>query len=275
MQLVTRLLSFCAVAAFLAVPARANEQKFQLGSGTTIRYYGWFHFANQSVDDGVSTTSNIVDYSGSGSRFGFFIEPEEGSGPLSFQFETGLGFRPSQKTSQTNTPDFWNWSRKDLRQVQLILATSIGTFRLGQGSMTTDGEAESDLGGTVVVAKSTIPESHGAFEFRTAGGALSGITIANTFDNFDGLRRFRLRFDTESYAGFSLAAAYGQEVLTSGNTDDYYDFSLRYQGSSGEFDIVGAVGSNYVKTTTSTIRNTLGSVSVLHRPTGVNLSVAA
>ncbi len=271
----TKLLSICTVAAFLAVPAKANEQKFQLGSGITVRYYGWFSFANQSIDDGVTTTSNIVDYSGSGSRFGFFIEPVEGGGPLSFQFETGLGFRPSQKTSQTNTPDSWDWGRKDLRHVQLILTTGIGTFRLGQGSMTTDGEAEADLGGTVVVAKSTIPESHGAFQFRTTGGALSGITIANTFNNFDGARRFRLRFDTKSYSGFSLAAAYGQEVLTSGNTDEFYDVSLSYQGTVGDFNIVGAIGTSYTKTAISTNHNTLGSVAVLHKPTGLNLSVAA
>lgn len=270
-----RLLKCSLILAFLAGSAQANDTRYPINQGATFRYYGWLHFAGQSVDDGAVTTSNIVDPSGAVSRFGFFISPAPGGGPLSFQFETGLGFRGSSKTSQTVTPDAWDWQRTDLRQVQLILKTGIGSFRLGQGSMSADGAAESDLGRTVIVAKSTIPESHGAFQFRTTAGALSGPTIGTTFDNFDGLRRFRLRYDTVDFSGFSLAAAYGQEVLKSGNTTDYYDVALRYRQTVGDMDIQGAIGSTYANSKTApTLRKTLGSVSVLHRPSGLNLSLA-
>jgi len=259
----------------LVGPVRASDTKYTFGQGATVRYYGWLHFAEQSVEDGLATTSNIVDPSGAVSRFGFFIEPLEGGGPLSFQFETGLGFRASSKTDQLFTPDAWNWKRTDLRQVQLIFKTGIGTFRLGQGSMAADGAAETDLGATVVVAKSTIPESHGAFLFRTNTGTLSSRTINSVFDNFDGLRRFRLRFDTRDFSGFSLAAAYGQEVLKSGDSNEYYDLALRYRRKGPNLDIQGAIGSTYTNgKTTPNLRKTLGSLSVFHHPSGLNLSLA-
>jgi len=266
-----------AIAALLLIPAGiagANETKFPVGQGASFRYYGWLHFASQSVDDGVTSTSNIVDVSNAPSRFGFFIEPLNG-GPLSFQFETSLGLRPSDKTSQSNTPAALDWTRRNLRQVQLILSTGVGTFRLGQGSMPTDGAAEADLGGTVVVAKSTIQESHGAFAFRTTGGALSSFTIASSFNSYDGPRLFRLRYDTDTYAGFSFAAAYGQEVLTSGFNDDHLDFAMRYDATKGNFDIKGAIGVSYVNAATFGHASSVGSISVRHRPTGLNLSLAS
>jgi hypothetical protein len=254
--------------------ALANEAKYSLGKQATFRCYGWLNISQQSVDDGVSTISNLVDVTNAASRFGFYIEPTNG-GPLSFQFESSLGFRPSDKTSQTNTPETWNWTRKNLRQVQFIYSTGFGTFRLGQGSMPTDGVAEADLGETVVVAKSTIPESHGAFVFRTTGGALSAVTIGDAFNNFDGARRFRLRFDSVSRSGFSASAAFGREVLTSGIDDKYLDIALRYLKTVGDFDIKGAIGVSYVDAASFGRNASVGSLSVEHRPTGLNLSVSS
>jgi len=266
-----------AIVALMLIPAgiaAANETKFPVGQGASFRYYGWLNIAGQSVDDGVSSTTNIVDVTNDPSSFGFFIEPVNG-GPLSFQFETSLGLRPSDKTSQTNTPQTWDWTRRNLRQVQLILATGAGTFRLGQGSMPSDGAAEADLGGTVVVAKSTIQDSHAGFAFRTTAGALSGFTIGSSFNNYDGPRRFRLRFDTNSYAGFSFAAAYGHEVLTSGINDDFVDFAMRYDATKGDFDIKGAIGVSYVNGASFAHASSVGSIAVRHRPTGLNLSLAS
>ncbi len=267
-----RTLMFCLPLAGLTAPLQASEVEYALGQGANFRYYGWLHFASQMVDDGVGTTSNIVDVTNAASRFGFYITPTDAANPLSFQFETSLGFRPSDKTSQNNTPEAWNWTRGNLRKVQVIVETGVGTFRLGQGSMTMDGVAESDLGGTVIVAKSTIPESYGSFVFRTEGGALSGVSIGDTFSNLDGPRKFRLRFDTKKFSGFSLAGAYGQEVLKSGDSDDYSDLALRYQGSIGAVDIKGALGTSFINANRTA---TAGSLSLLHRASGLNLSFAA
>ena len=214
--------------------AQSELPKRSIGDqGYTFAPYAQLHFAWQQVDDGRASTGNIVDITNANSRVGFYIERPDAMG-FSFQFESGLGFRPSAKTSQTNTPVFFDWSRRDLRQVQVIHRSQAGTFRLGHGSMPLDGAAESDLGKTVVVAKSTIPEANGSYILRSTTGVLTPLTIGDTFDNYDGTRRLRLRYDTPDFSGFSLAVAYGEEVLRSGDDNTYYDVAIRYEGQVGK-----------------------------------------
>ena len=129
--------------AISAQVASAELSDRPIGKGYEFRPYGQLNFEVQSFDDGQLRTNTLVDNSNANSRFGFYIEPIEGDKGLSFQFETGLGFRPSTKTSQINTPKFLDWNRTDLRQVQLIFKSRFGTIRLGQGSMPLDGAAES------------------------------------------------------------------------------------------------------------------------------------
>lgn len=270
-------LAAAVILAVAAPPVAAELRPVDLWSGYELDAYGQFHFAYQGFDDGQTVTENLVDITNANSRLGFHVRPSGDDSGLIFHFESGLGFRPSQKTSQTNTPAFWDWSRTDLRKVQFIYGGTFGEVKLGQGSMPTDGAAEADLGGTVVVAKSTIPEGNGAYILRSTAGALTGITIGDTFDNFDGDRRLRLRYDTPSVAGFSLGAAYGREVLKSGDDNRYFGFALRYAGEFDGVEVKGALGSTYVRKPSGggTTRTTIGSVSVLHQATGLNLSVAA
>ncbi|TMV08575.1 porin [Ruegeria sediminis] len=258
-----------------ATMGRSELPTYKLAGGYVFAPYGQLHFAYQSFDDGQEKTGNIVDITNSNSRLGFFIEPGSDLAALSFQFESGLGFRPSSKTSQTFTPKFWDWSRTDLRKVQFIHDSHLGTFRIGQGSMPTDGVAESNLGGTVVVAKSTIPEANGAYFLRASDGTLTGVTIGDTFDNFDGSRRLRLRYDTPAIAGFSLSAGIGKEVLKSGDDDRYYGFALRFDRSFDRFKVIGAIGSGYADGRPGTSRMTVGSISALDQRSGLYLSVAA
>jgi len=265
----TVLLSLC-----LPVAAFAELPDWPLGEGYSLAPYGQLHFALQDFDDGEKHTTNIVDITNSNTRVGFYVQPQDSSAGLSFQFESGLGFRPSAATSQDSTPDALHWTRRDLRKVQLIYKAGFGTVRLGQGSMPLDGAAESDLGGTVVVAKSTIPEANGAYIFRTKDGVLSDVTIKDTFNNFDGARRMRVRFDTKDVSGFSLAVAYGKEVLKSGDNTDYYDFALRFRKTFGTVKVIGAAGSAYADGDGDTTRTTIGSVSALDTRSGLNLSLA-
>lgn len=270
------LMASCVMLVSANLPATAYAQLSDrpLGEGYWFAPYGQLHFALQSFDDGQERTTNLVDISNANSRIGFYIQPEDSSVGLSFQFETGLGLRPSSATSQETTPDALDWSRRDLRQVQLIYRGGFGVLRFGQGSMPLDGAAESDLGGTVVVAKSTIPEANGSYIFRTKGGALSDVTIGDTFNNFDGARRMRLRFDTADISGISLAVAYGREVLKAGDDTDYYDVALRFKKTFANFKIVGAAGSAFADDGGETTRTTIGSLSALDTRTGLNLSLA-
>lgn len=264
----------CILAGTLLTGSLANAERnsHSFDNGTSFSWYGWFHFAEQMFDDGVNTTSNLVDVTSAGSRFGFYLR---GQGPLSFHFETGLGFRSSQKTSQTTTPDAWDWDRTDLRKVQLRYKGSWGEFRLGQGSMNMDGGAEVDLGSTAIVAKSNINELYGSYLFRDSTGALTGVNIGSVFDSFDNGRRFRLRYDTPSFAGFSLGASYGIEVLTSDVDDHYYDVALRYAQTFDRFEVKGAIGTAFTDVDGgSTAQESAGSISVRDAQTGLDLTLA-
>lgn len=277
MTIKTRLF-LVALACTAPIAASADEfglRDSALGGGWVFSPYGRLNQAVQSVDDGAVTTTNIVDISGSASRIGFFVRQPDATHGVSFQFETGLGLRASSQTSQIYTPPAFDWDKRQLRQVQVIWSGPIGTFRAGQGSMATDGVAEIDLGHTTVLAKSTIPEMYGAYIFRSSAGPLSTVTIGQTFNNYDGVRRFRLRYDSPDFSGFSLSAAYGSEVLTSGVNDRYYDFALRYGGEIDRLKLSAGIGTSYTNSTTAVTHATTGSVSVLDPGTGLNMTLAA
>ncbi|WP_146345611.1 porin [Falsiphaeobacter marinintestinus] len=255
--------------------ATADLKDVAIGDNYVFAPYGHLHGAYQSFDDGRQQTDTIVDPSPSISRFGFFIRPSKSDLGFSFQFESSLGFRPSDKVSQTNTPPAWDWTKGNLRQVQLIHASRFGTLRLGQGSMPLDSAAEVDLGGYNNVAKSNISEGYGSYILRDTTGALTSLDIGDTFDSFDGDRRLRARFDTQSVAGFSLSLAYGIEVLKSGDDNTYYDAALRYKNDFGRLKVTGAIGSGWAKSSASVDRVTVGSIGLLDKETGLNLTVAA
>ncbi|MGI9366913.1 MAG: porin [Rhizobiaceae bacterium] len=259
--------------AIAIVATLCGHASYAQDEGEIFRYYGQFHFAYQAFDDGVSKTENLVDITNANSRIGFHLD---GGAPIAFHFETGLGFRPSSDTSQTNTPEFLTWNKTFLRIVELTWDTGYGTFGFGQGKMPTDGAAEVDLGKTVVVAKSTIPEANGSYIFRNKNGVLSDITVKDGFDNLDGSRRFRVRYDSPEIAGFSFAAAYGREVLKTGDDNRYYDVVVNHGAQLGAFEIAGKLGVAFTEDRQASITTseTVGSFALMHSQSGLNISIA-
>jgi hypothetical protein len=266
--------AIAALLASIAAPALA-EMKYDNGAGGTALLYGQFDPAYLSFDDGVSTISKIVDNVNSNSRVGFYLIQPYGENTFRFNFETALGFRPSSGVNQTSTPSALDWDRTSIRKVDFSLATaSWGTFYAGQGSMATDGVAEQDLSGTTLVTYASISDTAGGFEFRTAAGALSGVTIGSTYSDFDGGRRGRVRYDTPTIAGFTMSAAWGQEILSETNDDEYLDVALRYANEFGNLRVNGAVGFSQRDSSGVKTDDTIGSVSLLHA-SGFNFTSAA
>lgn len=256
-------------------PAFAGDREYPLPGGVVIRPYGQFDLAYQDFNDGVDRTDTFVDNSNSNTRIGFYIYNPGLEQDLQFHFETGLGVRPSQETSQIFEPQFWDWQRTDIRKLQLIHSGTIGTLKVGQGSMPMDGITEIDLAGTVIAAKATIPEGAGSYILRTGNGAFSDIVIGDSFNNFDGGRKFRVRYDTPSFHGFSIGAAYGVEVLKADVDDNYFDITLRYGQEFGRYEIKGGVGMGYVDGEDDNAQTYAGSISIMDQRTGLNLSLAA
>ena len=80
--------------------------------------------------------------------------------------------------------------------------------------MATDGVLEVDLSGTDVIAYSSVADSAGAQLLRFSDGTLSDIEIGDVFDNLDGDRRARVRYDTPTFAHVTVAAAFGRNLLS-------------------------------------------------------------
>jgi hypothetical protein len=260
----------------LVLPPAAAAQTFEGEDGSSVRIYGQLNFGLQYVDDGSeSFTNGPVDNNVSTSRVGLNYVAPVGGSELRLTFETALGFPRSDDYGQEEDDEF-DWTREDLRKFEVVYSgEGFGSLSLGQGSMATDGAAGARLSGTGVVASPNPTELAGNFRFRNGDGALSGIEIDDAYADFDGPRRFRLRYDTPEVAGVSLGAAVGEEVLDEDDGSTYYDVALVYGGSCGDVDLLGAAGYLWEDPDEGdTVGTVVLSGGLLHTPSGLSLSIA-
>ena len=269
-----RTLSFGSIALIaFASPSYAGPV-YETGSGGTFTYYGQFDPAFTSFDDGQETTDQLTDNASSNSRVGFRIVQPFGDNELTFRFETSFGFAASDAFNQTSEPDNLDWDRTNLRYVDFQYRTEFGTFYVGQGSMASDGIGDRDLSGTTLASAVAIGDIAGGFEFRDGAGALSGITIGAAFDNFDGTRAGRIRYDTPDFNGFIFSIAYGENILTEDNDDEFYDIGLGYEAELGGTQVKAGLGYQVRERPGSEDReDVFGSVSVKLQ-SGVSLTFA-
>lgn len=173
----------------------------------TVTLYGQVNLAYQSFDDGGTTTDGIVDNGNWNTRLGFLVYKPLGDLTLRARFESGLGLRNSAAVSQVFTPDWIDWQRTALRWFELALDSPYGTLSAGQGSSATDGTAGLDDSFTFHAGATDSTDGFGSFLFRDSTGNLTDVSVGRVNDSFDGARRFRLRYDTPAYHGFTLASS--------------------------------------------------------------------
>jgi hypothetical protein len=239
-------------------------------------FYGQFNPTYQVFDDGEETTEGLVDNGNWNSRLGFLVRAPMNENTLRFRFETGLGFRNSASVSQESTPDRVDWQRTALRWFETALDTSYGTVSAGQGSSASDGTAGVDESFTSNAGATDSTDGFGAFRFRDGDGELTNVSVGAVNTNFDGLRRFRLRYDSPRYAGMMLSSSYGRNVLVSGDNSNYYDVALRSVTELGDFSLRPAISYGWVDDTDGENEERVaGSVSLFHNPSGLNLAVSA
>ncbi|WP_420587272.1 porin [Ruegeria sp.] len=257
-----------------AAPAMA-ELKYENNSGGYVQLYGQFDPVIVSVDDGAETETRLLDNDLSNSRVGLRLMQPYGANEFMFRFETGLGL-PSTGSANQNGTNTNGWTREDIRHVDFSLKGGYGKFSAGQGSMASDGAAETDLSYVGTALYSFTNDENGAFFYRDTIGVLSGITVGDSASNFDGGRRGRIRYDTPDFNGFSAGIAYGQNILSSSDDDDYYDIALKYRNTfSGgvEFAATVAYAVRDFDGVSGEQKDTIGSASVL-LPSGFSFTAA-
>ena len=262
--------------ASVAAPKETAIPKLRIGDdGHYVEMYGQINKGLLIFDDGASTLGYFpVDNANSSSRVGIRLLETTSQG-WSFGGNLEWEWNPysTNYVNQLNRDDF-DWDTNLLRKAEVYLTTEkLGKFWFGQGSMASDGTAEVDLSGTTVVGYSLVADMAGGPFFRMDDGLLSSVEVKDAFTNYDGLsRKFRARYDTPSFAGFSLAASVGTQIVPTETDVTVWDIAARYDNTFDEFKVSAAIAYSEPGEDQELYD---GSISVLHDPTGISLTVAA
>src|SRR5262245_12458450 len=223
--------------------------------------------------DGKSTRAYYVDNDTSVSRIRFAGVATFAEGPrVGTTLEVGFSPNNSSDVSQNDqTPgDLISVRRAEL----WVRDDRFGRVMFGRGSAAADDTAEFDLtrvGGPIMM--SDVRDIAAGLDFTT-GHALTGIAIGDAFNNFDGNRQSRIRYDTPMFEGFQLSVSAG--------ADQNYDAAITFGGDYdhwtgvqlGPFTTLGAV-SIYDPNQDRVDFNMAGSWSMLHNDTGLSLTLSS
>jgi len=245
-----------------------------MSAAQEVDFYGQINLGILTVDNGAFDETALTDNDNSNSRVGLILRQDlANDAELRFHFESALGLTGSSAINGADNGFDFEYRRTELRKFEVIYETAdYGTFSFGQGSTSSDDKAEADFSGTTVAAYSNLSDLAGSQEFQLATGGGSGIDVGDTFSNFDGARRFRIRYDTPSFSGFTFTASAGEEVLRSGDDNDYYDFGAKYDQDYGDMRVAARLGYSIRDSDEELL---LGSLAVLHEPTGLNAAFSS
>ena len=235
------------------------------GTGINLALSGQI---NRMVTDGYDDDTKLyhVDNVNSSSRLRVVGSAAREAFTLGTRFEFEMRSNASTEVSQRNEDTGIQGFRE--RVVEAFFEHSdFGRVTIGQGATAADGTSEVDLSGTTVIGYSSISDTAGGLRFfDDDAGALSGISIGNVFDNFDGLsRQDRIRYDTPTFAGFTAAA----DAISNAR----WSSALRWAGQADAFRAAAALG--YSDPGGDRDWAVSSSASVLHQPTGLSVTVSA
>ncbi|MEO1282345.1 MAG: porin [Pseudomonadota bacterium] len=155
-----------------------------------------------------------------------------------------------------------------------VASKQLGQLSVGQGARASDGAPEKDLSGTRAAAFSGAQSIGGGFSLRRSDGTLTGLTFGDLITHLNGDTANVVRYDAPSFGGFTLSASYGE--------DDIWDVALEYEGQGVGFEVEAALAYTEISDETgldgggeldsSTV---VGSVALLHTPSGLNALIAA
>jgi hypothetical protein len=227
------------------------------------------------ASDGDKTKAYFVDNDVSNSRLrvlglSSYNEDIRFGGLLEVAFSPNNSSDVSQDNEDTSGNDL-----VDVRRVETgVDSRRLGRIWLGKGSSATDNVAEYDLSGIDVIMYAGVADIVGGLQFTDDDGNLTGVTVADAFFDFDGDRQNRVRYDTPMFGP-------GLQFSASAGADQRYDASLNWGGDFdqwsgvevGPFTTLAAVGISDPSEEGVDYR-LMGSGSVLHNATGLNLTLS-
>ncbi len=245
MNIKTTLKTSVAAAALFAVAMPVAEAgNVTNGNGNSLSISGQVSKSLMILDDGKTTRTTIVDNDNSGTRFRMV-----GKGQINEAMSVGTNIEMEIQSNASNSIGVSSTSTDADHGVGQTNFTErvaevnfshkqFGKLSLGQGPTASDGTAEADLSGTGIAIFPNATNGGEGTRLRTnnaTGSASSTATVGSFFDSHDGLsRNDRIRYDTPTFAGLSLATSF----VAGGATD----LAAFYAGKFGGVT-VNAAGS--------------------------------
>lgn len=287
---------------FLApgVHAKAAEKD------ATAEWYLNINRAMLHADDGYQKDTYFVDNYNKSTRLGVTGEKKLDNcftvgGKLEVQYTNPNSATVSQYNKNSSPLGATEDNAFNVRQADTWIKGPFGQFSLGHGSMSSFTAIGSDLSGTADTFGYAGPwlMGGGIGFHRTGTGAVTtaagaGPTVIQAFTPYESVfyRQNRVRYDTPTFAGFTLSGSiYSGSIPAFANLDGSSgagtqkygtDVTLRYSNSFDVIKLLGAISfnrlskGNAVTTATPDLNNAKiwdGSFAVLHVPTGINGSV--
>jgi len=170
-------------------------------------------------DDAVGDEIQHQDIGWSGSRFRF-TGSEEADNGLTWGFRFEIQARNNAAGSDGgqlgNSGD-----NQDNRYQDLYLSGNFGKISFGKGDGASNGGTEVDMSGTALASSSNLQDNWGGYAILA-----DGTKWRTVYTMFDGLsRQNRVRYDTPSFSGFTLAGSLNQGNAT--------ELAVRYKGDFG------------------------------------------
>ncbi|UCE56336.1 MAG: hypothetical protein JSV31_13105 [Desulfobacterales bacterium] len=219
------------------------------------------------ADDGKNTTAYYVDNDASNSRVRF-VGTAKATDDLTIGSRIELAIAPNESSDVSqNSEESGNFFDQRWAEVSLD-SKRFGKLSLGKGDTASNNSAQVDLSRTDVVQYASIADIAAGLLFRqNSGDTLTDVSVSDAFKDFDGLsRKSRVRYDTPTFYGFSLAGS-----LVS---DQRYDASLWWGGQGLGFKAAGAVAFADPNEDNTDYQYD-GSFSLLHEATGLNFTLSA
>lgn len=189
------------------------------------------------TDNGEDSKFFVADNDNSSTRIRFTGADEYDWGKIGFTMEIEAQRNASNRLDIPDEGEAWddgNFEWND-RKLEAYVDSRFGKISLGKGDGAANNTAESDLSGTAVAGFSDTNATTGGFSFIDSNTKAKVTTVGNTRNNFDGLsRNERLRYDTPSFGGFSLAAS-----ITNGEA---YEFAGFWEGDMADNKFIVTAG---------------------------------
>lgn len=225
------------------------------------------------ANDGYNSTLYHVDNTASNSRIRF-VGTAKASDDLILGTRLEVAVSPDRSSAVSQQQKTLSDTYFDQRWVEISLTSkTFGKLSIGKGDTASNTTAEVDLSKTDVIQYASITDMGGGFLFRSKNGAktfipngTSSLKVSDAFSSFDGLsRQSRLRYDSPSLYGFSLAGS-----LVSNQRSD---LALFWGGQGYGFKGAGAFAVSNPKLASAGLLYD-GSFSLLHSATGLNLTLS-